>query len=215
MHTCQHPTTVQLIMFTTVAIPSQVAIRSTGNMDPRGMTQEEVFRGLQAEVAQLQEEEARLLRVTVDAQALEIERLRAQVEDLRQAQLSPYLTGLPHERPRTWREFGEERNRRCDYLTFQVIEPALDLVQTARTDMLTHLSTPAWTIPLEQAHNAMCEAERCLEDLTGEEHNESEDEEESEEDEEAEEEAEEESVATRAPDLGDAIEQDSDSDIDL
>ena len=46
------------------------------------MTQEEVFRGLQTEVAQLQEEEARLLRVTVDAQALEIERLRAQVLDL-------------------------------------------------------------------------------------------------------------------------------------
>ena len=78
---------------------------------------------------------------------------------------------------RTWSEFGEERNERCSYLHCEVIQPALDLVQSARTHMLTHLGTPAWTIPLEQAHNAMCDAEALLEER----HSEDEDDEESEE----------------------------------
>ena len=170
---------------------------------------------LNAVQSHLRDEEVRHLKAMLAEKVLENERLRMQVEDLRQAQMSPYTMGnprWPQMRRQTWREFGEERNRRCDEVTFQVIEPALDLVRSARADMLMHFGTPAWTRPLEQAHNAMCDAERCLEDLTGEEYNESEDEEEAEEDEEAEEEAEEESVATGATDLGDAIEQDSDSD---
>ena len=57
---------------------------------------------------------------------------------------------------------------------------------------------------MHAAHLALCDVERYLEDVGNED-----------EDEEVEEEAEEESVATGATDLGDAIEQDSDSDSDL
>ena len=108
-------------------------------------------------------EEVRHLKAMLAEKDLEIEQLRMQVEDLRQAQLSPYSTGNGM-RQRTWREFGRERNERCDHVTFQVINPALDILQSARRDIQMLNGTPAYTRPLEEAHNAMCDAEALLEE---------------------------------------------------
>ena len=108
-------------------------------------------------------EEVRHLKAMLAEKDLEIEQLRMQVEDLRQAQLSPYSTGNEM-RQRTWREFGRERNERCDHVTFQVIEPALDILQSARRDIQMLNGTPAYTTSLEEAHNAMCDAEALLEE---------------------------------------------------
>ena len=72
-------------------------------------------------------------------------------------------------RQQTWREFGRERNERCDHVTFQVIEPALDILQSARRDIQMLNGTPAYTSSLEEAHNAMCDAEALLEERAEEE----------------------------------------------
>ena len=95
-------------------------------------------------------DEVRHLRALLAQRELEINQLRMQVEDLRQAQLSPYSTGNEM-RQRTWREFGRERNERCDHVTFQVIEPALDILRSARRDIRMLNGTPAYTRPLEEA----------------------------------------------------------------
>ena len=150
------------------------------------------------------EEEVRALQTRVEEQTLEIEQLRAQVEDLRQAQMSPYPANLQGSQKRTWSEFGEERNERCNYLHCEVIRPALDLVQDAlvlfRTDRVN------------MGYNHLLETERTLEDYGFE------DEDEDEEDEEAAEDDSErgdlENVATRVANLNDAIEQESNSDED-
>ena len=94
-----------------------------------------------------------------------------QAEELRQAQMSPYPANLQGSQKRTWSEFGEERNERCNYLHCEVIRPALDLVQDAlvlfRTDRVN------------MGYNHLLGAERILEDYDFEDE---EDEEESEED---------------------------------
>ena len=82
-----------------------------------------------------QEEEVRALQTRVEEQALEIERLRMQVEDLRQAQMSPYTTGdpiWPQMRQLTWREFALQRQGRVSQLLFGIIPRAVEILQSAR-----------------------------------------------------------------------------------
>ena len=106
-------------------------------------------------------DEVRHMRALLAERELEINQLRMQVEDLRQAQFSPYRTG--NEMQRTWREFGQERDARCNYVSDQVIEPALNILRSARGDIQMLNGTPAYTTSLEQAHNDMCDAEAMLE----------------------------------------------------
>ena len=87
---------------------------------------------------------------------------------LRDAMRSPYTTnGMPpHTRTLSWREFGIERNDRCDHVTFNVIEPAKELLQDARREIVTALSAPSLDskAAMSAAHNAMLAVERRLED---------------------------------------------------
>ena len=127
--------------------------------------------------------------------------MRMQVEDLRQTQLSPYTTGNPrwsHMRQQTWRELGEERNERCDYVTCQVIEPAFDILRSARTMIRNGR--------VSYAYNAIIDAETVLEERES-----AEDEEEDGEDSES---GYDDSVATGLTHLNEAIDQDNDSDED-
>ena len=59
--------------------------------------------------------ELRRLRLRNASQTLEIERLRMQVADLQQAQMSHWFTG---ERQLTWREFALQRQGRVSQLLF-------------------------------------------------------------------------------------------------
>ena len=73
--------------------------------------------------------EIRRLRLRNASQALEIERLRMQVADLQQAQMSHWFTG---ERQLTWREFALQRQGRVSQLLFGIIPRAVEMLQTAR-----------------------------------------------------------------------------------
>jgi hypothetical protein len=105
---------------------------------------------------------------------LDMERARMTTEDLpwrlRAAMASPYTTSTnewpPHPRNLSWREVGIERNDRCDHVTFTVIEPAKELLQDARHEILTALSVRKlnYEAAMNAAHDAMREVERRLED---------------------------------------------------
>ena len=99
---------------------------------------------------------------------LDMERSHMFAEDCRSAMASPYSTKElpPHRRTLSWREFGIERNDRCDHVTFNVIEPAKELLQDARREILTALSAPSLDnkAAISAAHNAMLAVERRLED---------------------------------------------------
>ena len=163
------------------------------------MTMATQLYALSATQSHLRDEEVQHLKAMLAEKVLEIERLRMQVEDLRQAQISDHIE-FPGTRYLTWRERATRVDRRLTHAYLNNIAPALGTVKDAIADINT-LGTPTWPRHLmHAAHLALCDVERYLEDV-GED-----------EDEEVEEEAEEESVATGAADLGDAIEQDSDSD---
>ena len=100
----------------------------------------------------------------------DMERARMTAEDYRGAVLSPYPAGCNtadgHLRLRTWKEFGKERNQRCDHVTFNVIDPAKELLYDARREIVTALSgrKPNYKAAMNAAHDAMREVGRCLED---------------------------------------------------
>ena len=58
------------------------------------------------------------------------------------------------------------------------INDAVDILQSARRDIRMLDGTPAYTRPLEEAHNAMCDAEAVLEDRVEDEEEPTEDDEE-------------------------------------
>ena len=73
--------------------------------------------------------ELRRLRLHNASQTLEIERLRMQVADLQQAQMSHWYTG---QRQLSWREFALQRQGRVSQLLFGIIPRAVEILQTAR-----------------------------------------------------------------------------------
>ena len=110
----------------------------------------------------------RALKGQLEEKQLALERARMSAEDARAAMASPYNTNgvPPHGRTLSWREFGIERNDRCDHVTFNVIEPAQELLQDARHEILMALSAPSLDskAALSAAHTAMLAGERRLED---------------------------------------------------
>ena len=114
-------------------------------------------------IAMCEEQPAYIAQILLD-----MERSRMFAEDCRSAMASPYSTKElpPHRRTLSWREFGIERNDRCDHVTFNVIEPAKELLQDARHEILMALSAPSLDnkAALSAAHNAMLAVERRLED---------------------------------------------------
>ena len=110
----------------------------------------------------------RALKLQLEEKQLALERARLSTEDARAAMASPYSTcGLPpHTRTLSWREFGIERNNRCDHVTFNVLEPAKELLHDARHEIVTALSgrKPNYKAAMNAAHDAMREVGRCLDD---------------------------------------------------
>jgi len=101
----------------------------------------------------------------------DMERARMTAEDYRGAVLSPYPAGCNtadgHLRLRTWKEFGKERNQRCDHVTFNVIEPATEALDQMCSDMRTKLTATGSTSQplykaLETAHNEICRIQSIL-----------------------------------------------------
>ena len=94
-------------------------------------------------------------------------RLQAKVQQLQAAAVPPYGNHSNPQDPRyrllTWKEFGEERNEKTSQLGESIAE-AVDILQSARSDIQRLNGTPTYTRPLEEAHNAMCEAEALLEE---------------------------------------------------
>ena len=107
-------------------------------------------------------------------------RLQAKVQQLQAAAVSPYGNHSNPQDPRyrllTWKEFGEERNEKTSQLGESIAE-AVDILQSARRDTQRLNGTPTYTRPLEEAHNAMCDAEALLEELDFEEDEEDEEDE--------------------------------------
>ena len=101
--------------------------------------------------------ELRRLRLHNASQALEIERLRMQVADLQQAQMSHWFTG---ERQLTWREFALHRQGRVSQLLFGIIPRAVQILQTARDIISLGPITPA----VRTALRAMTSAVAVLEE---------------------------------------------------
>ena len=94
------------------------------------------------------------MRAQLEQQRQENERLRMQVEELRQAQFWNGQT--------TWRELSHREHRTIVHLHHEVIEPALDILEGARRDIRMLSGTPAYTPDLVQAYNTMCDAEQRL-----------------------------------------------------
>ena len=116
-------------------------------------------------IAMCEEQPAYIAQILLD-----MERSRMFAEDCRSAMASPYSAMAysvpPFTRTLSWREFGIERNDRCDHVTFNVIEPAQELLQDARHEILMALSAPSLDnkAAISAAHNAMLAVERRLED---------------------------------------------------
>ena len=111
----------------------------------------------------------RALKLQLEETQLALERARMSMEDARAAMASPYSTnGLPpFTRTLSWREFGKERNQRCDHVTFNVIEPATEALDQMCSDMRTKLTAPGSTSQplykaLETAHNEICRIQSIL-----------------------------------------------------
>ena len=104
------------------------------------------------------------LRAQLERQMQENERLRMQVEDLRQAQISPYDEMFSRSRQLTWREVGQMQHAHVDYLHSEVIEPAVDMLEDSRSRIRTLLGTPAWSEALEEAHNIICDVQLHLQE---------------------------------------------------
>ena len=101
----------------------------------------------------------------------DMERARMTAEDCRGAMVSPYgtpgHTTDPGHRFLSWKEFGEACNGRCDYVTFDVIEPAMEALDQVRRDICTKLTAhgspqlPGYKA-LETAHNDICRIQSIL-----------------------------------------------------
>ena len=106
----------------------------------------------------------RALKLQLEEKQLALERARMSTEDARAAMVSPYLTGSDH--PRSWREFGAERNKRCNHLDYNVIEPAQRLLLDARREMRVAFDDPNcnYKVAMTAAYNAMRDVEERLED---------------------------------------------------
>ena len=102
------------------------------------------------------------VRAQLATQMQENERLRMQLEDLRQAQFSPYDGDFFNSRKLLWREVGQIMRQQCITMQDEVIAPAVNIMEEARRNIRMFAGTPAYTEALEQAHNAMCDAEECL-----------------------------------------------------
>ena len=93
--------------------------------------------------------------------------LQAKVQQLQAAAVSPYGNHSNPQDPRyrllTWKEFGEECNGKTSQLGESIAE-AVGILQSARRNIQRRNGTPTYTRPLEEAHNAMCEAEALLEE---------------------------------------------------
>ena len=102
----------------------------------------------------------RALKAQLVEQQLALERARMSAEDARAAMASPYSTNdlPPHRRTLSWREFGSLERI---HLNAHGIEPAIDLLQGARQDILIALSDPRTdsTAAMIAAHSAMLAAE--------------------------------------------------------
>ncbi len=92
----------------------------------------------------------------------ELERARMSAEDWRGAMVSPYPYNTG--RLRSWREFGMERNDMCNHMQWNMIDPAMDILASARAR-----AREAWDGPatkrrkaLIAAENAMWDAEHAL-----------------------------------------------------
>ena len=93
--------------------------------------------------------------------------LQAKVQQLQAAAVSPYGN---HSNPQdtrygrlTWKEFVEERNEKTTQLGESIAE-AVGILHSARRDIQRLNGTPTYTRPLEEAHNAMFDAEALLEE---------------------------------------------------
>ena len=92
---------------------------------------------------------------------LDLERSRMEKEDLRSAAFSPY----GNNRLLTWKEVAKDRNDVCDRLVFQVIEPAVGILEEARAAFRTNMQTGASTQPValcDRLHNEVVRAEAIL-----------------------------------------------------
>ena len=114
-------------------------------------------------IAMCEEQPAYIAQILLD-----MERSRMFAEDCRAAMASPYSTNgvPPFTRTLSWREFGIERNDRCDHVTFNVIEPAKELLRGARLEILTALSAPSLDskAAMSAAYNSVLKVEEFLED---------------------------------------------------
>ena len=104
----------------------------------------------------------RALKLQLEEKQLALERARMSAEDARAAMVSPYLTGSDH--PRSWREFGAERNKRCNHVDYNVIAPAQHLLLDARRDMRVAFDDPNcnYKVALISAYNDVIDVEDCL-----------------------------------------------------
>ena len=111
-------------------------------------------------------------------------RLQAEVQQLRDAAMSPYGNNVHTQDPRhrllTWREFGTERNEMTMEMS-EKMDKADNILRAAREEISRLTGTPAYTPQLEQAHNAMCDAEQALAEQSDEEQSDEEEDEEEEE----------------------------------
>ena len=93
----------------------------------------------------------RALKVQLEEKQLALERARMSAEDARAAMVSPNGT-------LSWREFGSQERIR---LNMHGIDPAIDLLQEARHEILLALSEPSRdsTAAMIASYNAMLAAE--------------------------------------------------------
>jgi len=86
-----------------------------------------------------QDQELRGMKRKLADMTLEMERARMATEDARGAMVSKYGTNHHTKDPRfrrlSWREFAVERNNMCDHLVYEVLEPAKELIEEARTQI--------------------------------------------------------------------------------
>ena len=113
-------------------------------------------------------DEVRYLRALFARMELENNQLRMQVEDLRQAHLSPYSVG-DGSHQRTWREVGEQQLAQNTEVTMGRIEPALCILQQSRTDIEMLEGTIAYTDTVARIYNDLLQMEALLEPQQGDE----------------------------------------------
>ena len=107
------------------------------------------------------DEEMSALQQQLAQMRLDWERRSMEAEDLRSASFSPLLE---HTRYLTWRELAARCNRVRFWFKNQVVLAAVEILQEARKDMRTYASRQISTQQaLSNAHNAIVDAEECLE----------------------------------------------------